>query len=43
MKSFLIEEMVDKLSSRWKLWLYTKNEKLILNFHPHKSPGLTVS
>ena len=43
-KSFLIKEMVDKLSSGWKLWLYIKNEKVILNFHPHtKSPGLTIS
>ena len=43
-KSFLIEEMVDKLSSRLKLWLYMKHEKLILKFHPHtKSSELTVS
>ena len=28
--------MVDKPSSRQELWLYIKNEKFILNFHPHK-------
>ena len=43
-KSFLIKEMVDELSSRWKLWLYIKFEKLKLKFHPHtKSSRLTIS
>ena len=43
-KSFVLKEVVDKLNSRRKLWLYIEKEKLILNFHLHtKSPGLTTS
>ena len=34
-KSFLIKEVVHKLNSRRELLFYTKNEKLILNFHLH--------
>ena len=41
---FLIKEMVDKMSSKQKLWVYVKNEKMILNFYSHrKSSGLTIS
>ena len=44
LKSFLIKEMIGKLSSREKLWLYIKITKHILNFHPHKkSSELTIS
>ena len=44
MKSFFIKEVVDKLNSRRELWLYIKNEKLILNFHLQTtSPELTIS
>ena len=44
LKSFFIKEMIGKLSSREKLWLYIKITKHILNFHPHKkSSELTIS
>ena len=44
LKSFLIKEMIGKLSSREKLWLYIKITKHILNFRPHKkSSELTIS
>ena len=44
LKSFFIKEMIGKLSSREKLWLYIKITKHILNFRPHKkSSELTIS
>ena len=43
-KIFFDKKMVDKLTSRQKLWLYIKNAKLILDFHPYKkSSGLAIS
>ena len=39
-----MKDVVHKLNSRRELWLYIKNQKLMLNFHLHrKSPGLTIS